>query len=181
MMIDGPTVYAGGTFHNISGAPHPYLVALDAYSGYPIDWDPGVDSDVRAIAEYDNTLYVGGDFHHFTNQLRPYLAVLTQNPTGVDGGASRPAAPAASLRLAAGPNPFRSATTLRFSLATGEKVSLDVFDAAGRLVASPLHDAVLAPGEHAVEMRRSGLANGLYFARVHAGTRSASTKLLVLQ
>ena len=129
----------------------------------------GIDSGV---------LTIGGAFWSVAGEYRQGIVALTDAVLDVAPAMTFPRGP---LRLAAGPNPFRSATTLRFSLASGAKVSLDVFDAAGRLVASPLHDALLAPGEHAVEMRRAGLANGLYFARVHAGAQSASTKLLVLQ
>jgi photosystem II stability/assembly factor-like uncharacterized protein len=61
------------------------------------------------------------------------------------------------------PNPFSSATTVRFHLATSGHASLRLFDALGRSI-STLLDADLSSGDHAVRIDGSHLAPGVYLA-----------------
>ncbi len=90
-----------------------------------------------------------------------------------------------SLRLApATPNPFRAATTLRWSLPQEGQVRLRVFDVAGRLVRS-LRDQWLPAGEHAVVWDKSDangrtVRPGLYFVRFEAMGRSLGRKVILI-
>ncbi len=84
------------------------------------------------------------------------------------------------LRLEAGPNPFNRATTLRFSLLAGGPVRLEVVDLAGRRV-DVLRDEPLAAGSHAVTWQPRALASGVYLARLEAGGRTATTRLLLVE
>jgi hypothetical protein len=77
------------------------------------------------------------------------------------------------------PNPFAASTAIAFTLARAENVSLGVYDAAGRQVASLLRNAPLDPGTHRVEFVARGLPNGLYFCRLKAGERIESRKLVL--
>jgi hypothetical protein len=76
---------------------------------------------------------------------------------------------AATLDLAASPNPFHEDSELRFSVPREDRVSLAVYDAAGRLVRSLLDDTV-SSGSHVSRWdgRDAGgqrVAAGVYFAR----------------
>jgi hypothetical protein len=63
------------------------------------------------------------------------------------------------------PNPFNPSTQIRFQIARASDVTLDVYDIAGRLVASKAL-GVQTPGEHAVTFDASNLASGSYFYRL---------------
>ncbi|MDD5556408.1 MAG: hypothetical protein PHN82_04060, partial [bacterium] len=57
------TVYAGGAFPGVGGAARNCLPALHAAgSGTATDWNPDLNSTVRAIAVCAGTVYAGGDF-----------------------------------------------------------------------------------------------------------------------
>jgi hypothetical protein len=81
------------------------------------------------------------------------------------------------------PNPFSSATTIRFDLPRGENVRLDVFDTQGRRVAR-LADGWFPAGFHAVEWSRTSesgsLAPGVYLYRIEAGEFRAQKKMTLL-
>ncbi len=80
------------------------------------------------------------------------------------------------------PNPFRSSTMIRFSLAQTSHVDLAVYDVAGRLVRSLLSRDV-GVGYHTADWDgRDGagrpVRSGVYFCRLAAGTRSQTRKLI---
>ncbi|MBD3223051.1 hypothetical protein GF314_17615 [bacterium] len=87
--------------------------------------------------------------------------------------------------LRAHPNPFNPQTTLSFVMATARPVRLDVFDLAGRHVAR-LHDGALGAGRHdwtwdGRDDRGRQLPTGLYLARLRAGARNHTAKLMLVE
>lgn len=66
------------------------------------------------------------------------------------------------------PNPFNPATTIRFALPKSEHVTLKVYDALGREVAT-LINADLNAGEHSVVFDAKNLSSGVYIYRIQAG------------
>ncbi len=94
-----------------------------------------------------------------------YLGIPT---TGVGSVAS-----ASALRLSLGPNPARDALTARFTLSSSATARVELFDLAGRRIASR---DVRGAGPHAETFEGlSGFAPGLYLARVSSleGARRA--------
>jgi hypothetical protein len=93
--------------------------------------------------------------------------------------------PAGGLRLApAAPNPFRSQTTLRWSLPQAGLVRLRVHDVAGRAIRT-LQNGPLPAGEHsAVWDQRDDAGHrvppGLYFVRFEAARKSLGQKVILL-
>lgn len=86
--------------------------------------------------------------------------------------------------LPAAPNPFRNATSIRFSVASRQPVRLTVFDVAGRRVHTLLDEPKDA-GQYAVRWDgRSGegrsVASGVYFYRLDIGSFTATRKVLRL-
>ncbi|MEM1095022.1 MAG: DUF1501 domain-containing protein [Bacteroidota bacterium] len=63
------------------------------------------------------------------------------------------------------PNPFRHATTIRFTLRRTARLQLDVFDVQGRRVRA-LQRGILSAGTHAYPWEASDLPSGTYFARL---------------
>ena len=94
--------------------------------------------------------------------------------------------PTVTLLRAPVPNPLASESVLSFELAQGGDTRLEVYDAAGRRVASLLHSA-LEPGRYSVRWNGRGdngstLGAGLYFARLSApGVRSHAVRLAIVR
>ncbi|MBK6911207.1 MAG: carboxypeptidase regulatory-like domain-containing protein [bacterium] len=92
-----------------------------------------------------------------------------------------PALPSEFALYPAFPNPFNSATRLRFGLDHESDVSLRIYDVTGRTVATLLDRVRLSAGEHSLDFAPNGLASGLYFVRLEDRTRSESQRLLYLR
>jgi hypothetical protein len=94
--------------------------------------------------------------------------------------------PAAGFELAQNqPNPFNPGTTIMFTLPARERVTLSIFDATGRLVAT-LVDEVREVGRHEVswngkDANGQPARSGAYFYRLDAGAASASRKMVLLK
>lgn len=77
------------------------------------------------------------------------------------------------------PNPFRDAATVRYTVGAAGRVTLRVYDALGRAVAT-LADEERAPGAYEVDINGANLPSGVYFCRLTAsGTTQTRTVLLV--
>ena len=78
------------------------------------------------------------------------------------------------------PNPFRSATTLRFELPVRTDVDLRVVDLLGRTVAR-LVEGPMEAGVHTVRFEAGSLPSGVYLARLRAGSATQTRKLMLLR
>lgn len=103
-------------------------------------------------------------------------------------GDSFGAEPGVPLLLPNGPNPFSAGTTLRFMMpgATPAIASLRIYDAQGRLVATPVSDELLEPGLHARRwdgQSAEGVPQsaGVYYQRLQVGVRSARRPITVIR
>jgi hypothetical protein len=114
------------------------------------------------------------------------LSVTLSAQRGAGTTATDDARPKATVLLAPTPNPLSHSSLLRFALATGGETSLDIYDAAGRRVASLVHDN-LVPGNYSVRWdgRTDGgepLGAGLYFARLIApGVHPHAARLAIVR
>jgi trimeric autotransporter adhesin len=96
LVVNGTTVYAGGTFTHVGGAAGAVrnnLAAIDTSTGQATTWDPNPDGSVNtlALSADGQTMYTGGTFTHMGGAAgtpRGYLAALDANPTG--SGAALP-------------------------------------------------------------------------------------------
>jgi hypothetical protein len=78
------------------------------------------------------------------------------------------------------PNPFNASTLLAYDLPKASLISLRVFDLLGREVAV-LKDGFVEAGSHRAMFDGSGVASGIYFARLEAGAFSQTKKLMLLK
>jgi hypothetical protein len=87
--------------------------------------------------------------------------------------------PAARFLSPNHPNPFRSTTELTLGLEKEARVSLKVYDLAGREVANVLDGTRFAAGVWPVQLDLGHLRSGLYFCRLVAGGRTDTRKLML--
>jgi hypothetical protein len=83
------------------------------------------------------------------------------------------------------PNPFNPATTIRYTMAERSNVTINVYDASGRLVRT-LVDGARDAGAHDVmwdgrDNNNSPVTSGVYFYRLTTGTHSESKKMVLLK
>ena len=94
-------------------------------------------------------------------------------------------APSGLDEVASYPNPFLPQTTIRFRLDESSPVSVDIFDASGRVVRNLISGESRGAGMHFVTWDGSDnlgdrLPGGVYFYQVRAGDDSQARKVLML-
>jgi len=173
----------GGDGHfSVTGATPQLLAGTGASFSVAFD-----DAATTADSTYTATLT-------FTSADEPLPGAAAAAPLAVSlsarrGGSTTAAddrRPTATVLLAPSPNPLSSSSLLRFALANGGDTRLDIYDAAGRRVASLIH-ASLEPGNYSVQWdgRADGgepLGAGLYFARLIApGVHPHAARLAIVR
>ncbi len=78
------------------------------------------------------------------------------------------------------PNPFNPETTLRFGIGSAGQVTLSIYDALGREVATPVDD-VLPAGMHEAAWDATGFPSGVYFARIESDGAGESIRMVLLK
>jgi hypothetical protein len=78
------------------------------------------------------------------------------------------------------PNPFNPVTTFRFGVPREARVTVKLYDVAGREVRT-LADDTFGPGYHTVPLYADGMPSGVYFCRMTADSFSATRKLMLLK
>lgn len=78
------------------------------------------------------------------------------------------------------PNPFNPSTNIEFALPEPTEVSLKVYNLLGREVSILLSGRMKA-GHHKVQFDASGLATGLYFYRIQAGSFMQTKKMMLIK
>jgi hypothetical protein len=77
LTVSGGTVYAGGSFHSIGGAPRNSIAAIDATTGYTTTWNANMPAGVvNALAVSGGTVYAGGYFTSIGGLPRNNIAAL---------------------------------------------------------------------------------------------------------
>ena len=83
------------------------------------------------------------------------------------------------------PNPFNPVTTIQYEIRAEQRITLEIYDVAGRLVKS-LERGTLPPGEHTAVWR--GITDdgykapsGVYFARLVAGKNQQTRKITLIR
>lgn len=77
------------------------------------------------------------------------------------------------------PNPFNPSTTINYSLATSQKVTLSIYNILGQLV-DEVVNGVQSAGEHKIVFNAEDLASGIYIYQLQTES-GASIKKMILQ
>ncbi|MDP4197411.1 MAG: T9SS type A sorting domain-containing protein, partial [Bacteroidota bacterium] len=104
--------------------------------------------------------------------------ILSSNPVGVEE--SEKVLPKVFKLDQNYPNPFNPSTVIKYSLPENSFVTLKVFDALGRQVAS-LVNSQQTKGVHTVMFNASGLSSGIYFYQLNARDFSQVKKMMVIR
>jgi hypothetical protein len=168
---------AGFKVYDVSDPVNPVL--LDSYdtsasTGENYDGCFGVypyaDNGVIYCSDWDNGLFL--------------FSVEGFNPPATGVGDS-PRRPGAARLIGNYPNPFNPATTVAYQLDQSLPVSIAVYDATGRLIAT-LFEGRQSEGRHEVAWNgtdRTGdtVASGVYFARLSVNGRSDTKRMVLLK
>jgi len=78
------------------------------------------------------------------------------------------------------PNPFNPATTISFTLSKSEKVTVEIFNAAGQKV-DTVANAIMSAGSHSVVWNAQRHSAGAYFYSVRAGNTTKTMKMTLIK
>jgi hypothetical protein len=151
--------------------------------------NPDYDASADFIGETpDTTMDVAGyvyDYYHVTATDFSGNEGDASSVENTYAGTQAESMPAIYALMQNRPNPFETATAIRFDLPEANYVNLTVFDVEGRAVAR-LTDGVWEAGQHTVTwggVDQSGncVSPGVYFVRMEAGEFSAIAKMTLLR
>ncbi|MBK6765742.1 MAG: T9SS type A sorting domain-containing protein [bacterium] len=98
----------------------------------------------------------------------------------VSANEPRVPAPAEAVLHQNYPNPFNPSTTISFAVAKDGHAKIEVFDVNGRMIRTLLdHD--ITRGQHAVRFDGTGLASGVYFAKLETAGQLFTNKMLLMK
>ncbi len=148
---------------------------------------PGEKVALTACAKSNYTfVHWSGDCSGTDHQLEIIMNkdrtvhALFGSPTGVNDNKIN-GAPIDFNLLQNYPNPFNPTTTITFTLAKNDHVSLKVFDVFGREVVTLVNAHLNAGVVHHAVLNASQLSTGMYFYRLEAGKNVQVKKLMLLK
>jgi hypothetical protein len=141
-----------------------------------------------AVLTYADTVAAGTYIYGISaGNACGFSAPATESGSVVPNPASAGPQPLAEafVLFPAAPNPLDSTTRIEFETPEACRVSLSIYDAGGRLVAS-LTNRIYPPGRFAVvwdgtDGSGQDVPTGVYFARMIAGAISARSRLVLLR
>jgi hypothetical protein len=143
--VTSASITGGDGHFSVTGTTPQLLAGIGA--SFSVSFD---DAATTADSTYDATLTIAsGDEALPGAAAQPSLAVSLSARRGAGTTAVEDSRPKATVLLAPSPNPLSNSSLLRFALATGGDTRLDIYDAAGRRVASLVH-ASLEPGNYSI-------------------------------
>ncbi|NWF91107.1 MAG: T9SS type A sorting domain-containing protein, partial [Ignavibacteriaceae bacterium] len=78
------------------------------------------------------------------------------------------------------PNPFNPATRIKFAVPTGSKITLEIYNQLGELIAQPLNNFFEA-GSYDIDVDLSGFATGMYFYKLTSGQFTETKKMMLVK
>lgn len=98
--------------------------------------------------------------------------------TGTTGSEQPAVTPSEFLLMQNFPNPFNPSTTIEFSVAKREHISLKIFNILGQEVHTLINQE-LEPGYHSVKFDASSFASGIYFYRLNGSSVNITKKMIL--
>ena len=147
--------------------------------GFAVVRVAGADPGAVVLEQFEEAFHASPTARSHSGRLLTALAL----PTGTLA-VDEPDAAGATLMLRSSPNPAAGAMTFDFDLAHRADVDLDVFDAAGRRVAT-VYSGARPAGRQSLQWNRrddqgNTMAAGIYYGRLRANDGSRVTRLVFL-
>jgi hypothetical protein len=155
------------------------------FNHYLIDGPAGPERVGDALYDSEFQVCQAQNWNHYAEYWDVFTYNLYGDPSlereGVAAGTDAASLPEARPVLAVGnfPNPFAKTTAIRYTVPTECFVALEIYDVAGRQVATLLN-AERTSGPGSVEWDASGLAGGIYFVKLRAAERIRTRKIVLL-
>ncbi len=192
------TTDGGASWQQTGTIPHEYvgtILMINSNTGWAAAYDPMNQGGKGFIYRTDNgaatwTLEWSGTF--YKNSISDIAALNDSTlwacgyhatvlryipPTGIETETT-PLRDVVLHRVE--PNPFSSSAVIRFEIAHGSHVRLDLFDTCGRLVKTLINGWVDA-GEHQTLFSGQDLTPGMYFYRLQTGESVLTDKCILLR
>jgi len=172
----------GGNFREVTADSQVVWRYQNPVSATPLEQG---DDPAQAICDVFRATRYPPEFAGFQGRdMTPGYPIEHYHPLSLamaEPAAARPQ----TLPCSAGPNPFSSATTIRFDLPVAQPAALVVYDGSGRAVRT-LIDARLEAGQHSVawDGRNAGgekLPTGVYFCRLLIGGQSRDARITLIK
>lgn len=79
------------------------------------------------------------------------------------------------------PNPFNPSTLIEYTLAEPADITIEVYDATGRRVATLVNNSFQQSGTHNVRFDASNLSSGIYFYQLSTGSQQLTGKMTLIK
>ena len=109
-----------------------------------------------------------------------WVAKLSLGLTSVAESDDAPTGPRTFVLYQNRPNPFNAATEIVYELLEDQHVAMSIYNIRGQQVAVPV-DAHQAAGRHVVRWTPTGLASGIYFCHLQAGSSARTRKMVLMR
>ncbi len=150
-----------------------YTVTAEAL-GYP----EGTAVEIRDLVS--GTVTAIGEGYTFTSAATDWTERFVVSARTGGATAGEPTAAAEFALSAPSPNPTAGAALVSFSMPEASDVSVVLYDALGRRVAT-LAEGQMAAGRHEARLDAGTLAPGVYVVRMQAGTFAATQRVTVVR
>jgi hypothetical protein len=192
--------YAGGGFGEMGGyedLPDPVPASqmvydhvgrelLAGFDGLENSFPASVDAGETHYVFFNYTLPAEYDYdniHLVALLINPDGTIDNANSTTIDEAianglvVSGKEVDASLTSVNIGPNPFQYSTNISLEIEKAAPVSMQVFDASGRIVAT--RDYGLLQGEYVFPFEASNLENGVYFVQIKVGEKLLREKIIL--
>lgn len=156
--VNGNAIYAG---------TNGYGVFISTNSG--ASWAPintGLtDQTVYSLATDGVTMFAGtadGIFRRPIGEINAITEIPANDP----------------VQLSAYPNPFKSQTTIQYTIPSTENVTLKIYNVIGECVGTPI-EKTLGPGSYQAILNSDALTSGIYFCTLQVGETRKTIKLFL--
>jgi hypothetical protein len=137
------------------------------------------NNELANVSDADSIFEVDSQFGEINPTFYTAWNFTThQHVTGVTTTSNKPLVYSLAQNY---PNPFNPSTQIEFSLPKQSSVTLKVYNILGQEVATLLGNTTMTGGTHSVMFNARGLASGMYFYRLQAGSFTDVKKMLLLK
>jgi hypothetical protein len=155
--------------------PQGPIQVTDAVSRDFSVYNDTLNAEVTDAVSRDFSAYRPGAPAEITDAASREAAIWNLTPAD----APKEGVPAQFTLRSARPNPFSRTTELTYGLPRETSVSLEVYDAGGRLTAQVLREKKESAGWHTARIDGAGWPSGVYFYRFRAGDIRRTGKIVV--